>query len=249
MTTKQKDALHRVYGIVTGAVTVLAAVCLGVQCVQVYRGGSFSREAVAAAFAPIAVPVYACLVLVAGGLILDGLLPRERKKTFDKQPAFTLRRLLEGFDVTACDSETCQGLFRERESRRKCAILCGAVQAAAAVVFLIYALNGSHFHRTEINESMIRACYLFLPCLAVSFAAGVFSQYHSKRSMEREIALLKTAPKGEKAPKKPQKSLLVWKLGLLAVAAVLIAVGYAGGGFQDVLTKAVNICTECIGLG
>ncbi len=249
MTTKQKDALHRVYGIITGAVTVLAAVCLGVQCVQVYRGGSFSREAVAGAFAPIAVPVYACLALVAGGLILDAVLPRERKKTFDKQPAFTLRRLLEGFDVTACDSGITQGLFRERESRRKCALLCGAVQAAAAVVFLIYALNGSNFHRTEINGSMIRACAVFLPCLAVSFAAGVFSQYHSKRSMEREIALLKAAPKGEKPPKGLEKSLLFWKLGLLALAAVLITVGYAGGGFQDVLTKAVNICTECIGLG
>ncbi|MBQ8580085.1 MAG: thioredoxin [Oscillospiraceae bacterium] len=29
----------------------------------------------------------------------------------------------------------------------------------------------------------------------------------------------------------------------------MIAYGAAAGGTADVLTKAVNICTECVGLG
>lgn len=36
-------------------------------------------------------------------------------------------------------------------------------------------------------------------------------------------------------------------LALLALA--LIASGAANGGMRDVWVKAVNICTECIGLG
>ena len=37
---------------------------------------------------------------------------------------------------------------------------------------------------------------------------------------------------------------------LVAVLAVtFIAVGVWNGGMQDVLMKAVKICTECIGLG
>ena len=36
---------------------------------------------------------------------------------------------------------------------------------------------------------------------------------------------------------------------MIALAAVLIGLGIANGGLWDVLVKAINICTECIGLG
>ncbi len=36
---------------------------------------------------------------------------------------------------------------------------------------------------------------------------------------------------------------------LVCLAAVLILFGFFTGGTADVLTKAVNICTECVGLG
>lgn len=36
---------------------------------------------------------------------------------------------------------------------------------------------------------------------------------------------------------------------LIALAVILIALGIGNGGMHDVLVKAGNICTECIGLG
>ncbi len=39
------------------------------------------------------------------------------------------------------------------------------------------------------------------------------------------------------------------KLLLLALAAALIVLGVLNGSARDVLIKAVNICTECVGLG
>lgn len=249
MTKEQTQKLHTLYGAVTAAVTVLAGVCLAVQCVGIYRAGAFSREAVAVAFAPIAAVVYACLALVAGGFLLSAVFPREGKGKAQPQSAFRLRRMLERVDITQCDSTLCQKLLHERESRRRCALFCGALQLAATGVFLVYALNGENFHRSQINGSMIRAMYLFLPCLAVSFACGIFCLYHSRKSMEREIGLLKSAPKGEKAPEAPRRDLRGVTLVLIGAAIALTVIGYAGGGFQDVLTKAVNICTECIGLG
>ena len=39
------------------------------------------------------------------------------------------------------------------------------------------------------------------------------------------------------------------RIALLLAAAVLIALGALNGSLQDVLLKAINICTECIGLG
>lgn len=39
------------------------------------------------------------------------------------------------------------------------------------------------------------------------------------------------------------------RAGLCAAALTLIALGILNGGLNDVLVKAINICTECIGLG
>jgi len=36
---------------------------------------------------------------------------------------------------------------------------------------------------------------------------------------------------------------------LMILSVVLIVLGIANGGLWDVLVKAINICTECIGLG
>ena len=49
------------------------------------------------------------------------------------------------------------------------------------------------------------------------------------------------------APAKPVSSAL--RIALYAAAVVLIVLGVMNGGLRDVLIKAINICTECIGLG
>lgn len=41
----------------------------------------------------------------------------------------------------------------------------------------------------------------------------------------------------------------IWRMALYILAAALIAAGVLNGGMRDVLIKAINICTECIGLG
>ncbi|MBQ7139309.1 MAG: thioredoxin [Clostridia bacterium] len=45
---------------------------------------------------------------------------------------------------------------------------------------------------------------------------------------------------------KGQKKL---RLLILCAAIVFILLGVMNGGAYDVLVKAINICTECIGLG
>lgn len=48
---------------------------------------------------------------------------------------------------------------------------------------------------------------------------------------------------------KPDKRMLAAQLALLVLAAGMIAVGMLREEVELVLTKAVNICMECIGLG
>ena len=46
-----------------------------------------------------------------------------------------------------------------------------------------------------------------------------------------------------------RKAVPILRLALLAVCIGFLLYGFFSGGTQDVLTKAVNICTECVGLG
>ena len=66
----------------------------------------------------------------------------------------------------------------------------------------------------------------------------------------REIEPARLAPRRQAEP--PARRMLpvgIIRGALFAAAAALIALGILNGGMRDTLVKAINICTECIGLG
>lgn len=69
--------------------------------------------------------------------------------------------------------------------------------------------------------------------------------------MNREIAALKGHVGRETSEQPTPRRLPVGLLraGLYGVAILFIVLGVMNGGLRDVLVKAINICTECIGLG
>ena len=253
MTGERKQKLLQIYRIALSCVIVLAGICLMVACISIYRSGDepFSREAVAAAFAPISIPVYLCLAMVLGGFLLKLAFPAPAKKTAAwKQPTVTLKRLQSRADLESCDQSLKTEILAQQQRRKNQKRICTLVLAACALVFLVYALDGSHFHTSEINISMIRAMWVLLPCAAVSFGVCIWFVHVRKNSMLQEIDLLKQCPKKD-APQAATKSGSCTKVryALLLAAAALALFGFFSGGTADVLTKAVNICTECIGLG
>ena len=54
-------------------------------------------------------------------------------------------------------------------------------------------------------------------------------------------------PTGAKPASKDRRA--VWQIALLVLAVLFIVLGILNGSMKDVLIKAINICTECIGLG
>ncbi len=42
---------------------------------------------------------------------------------------------------------------------------------------------------------------------------------------------------------------MILRVVILVLALTLIVIGLASGGFKDVMTKAIRICFECIGIG
>lgn len=254
MTQNRAARIRFIYGTALSLVIGAAGICLMAACLSIYRSGDkpFSREAVAAAFAPIAIPVYLCLAMVILGFVLELLLPAAKKTKAVKDRAMTLQRLHEKADLTICGPVLKGDILAQQKKRKNLALLTAAALTVGSVIFLSYSLNGENFHQSDITSSVVKAVYMLLGCMGVPFALAVYSAYVSRTSMDIEIELVKQAPKAQ-FPKKPEpkspkaENTVRW---LMVAAAVAVMVyGFFAGGTADVLTKAVNICTECVGLG
>ena len=86
--------------------------------------------------------------------------------------------------------------------------------------------------------------------MALPFCHAIFAAYYSKRSYAKEISLLKESGITPSHSPAAVSQRLYWiRWAILTLSIVMVVVGFVNNGTEDVLTKAVNICTECVGLG
>lgn len=275
MTKENTLDMRRIYNRLLSMSIVLAGIGLIIACVGIYRSGdqAFSRESVAVAFAGIDIPVYLCLVLIAISFIWELLSPSGKEKTPIFKPyAAILSRLQQNRSLEQGDSATLNEIASLQKKRRQYEILRMAVIVISSMVFLVYACNSSNFHQSDINTSMIHAMMVLIPCFLVSFGVALFVCIANEKSLVKEIELMKQLPASSNKPNKTSakkesmsaetasneiptvsaqqnKSLHLSRSVIITVAIVFIVYGFITGGTIDVLAKAINICTECIGLG
>lgn len=256
MKKEKIQRIHWIYSIVSGVVCVIAGICLIAGCLTIYYSGleqPYSRETVATTFQQIAIPVYLCATLVLGGFLLELLLPpAPNKLKAQKDLPHILSRLKAKADMAECKDPLHEQISKIEAKRKLHKVCLASVISICTVVFLIYSLNISNFHQTQINDSMIRAMWVLLPCFTVSFGYGIFVSFYDASCIRKEIALFKQIPAAKGTPSTDTNTnshIKYLQIGITAVSVILIVYGLFTGGTLDVLTKAVNICTECIGLG
>ena len=258
MTKEKLMRIKRIYHILFSIVIVIAGICFIAGALSIYNSGDqpYSREVVAETFSQIAFPVYLCLGMTILNFILEVLLPspKEKDKIFKPYPAI-LNRLYENRDFSKCDDALRTEILALQKSRKIHSTIRVVVIILSSIAFLIYALNSENFHQSEINQSMVKAMWILLPCVVISFGYALFVNIYNEKSLEKEIELMKQAPTLEKnddieitgIPSDAKTNTL--RIALLAIGCFFIVYGFITGGTIDVLTKAINICTECIGLG
>ena len=244
-------------GIVLSVAAIAAGVCLITACLGIYLSGGdqiYTPEKVAHSFSVIAVPVYLFLALVIAGFVLELFLPLQNKRLkAEKNLAATLERLLSKRDIENCDPSLKEDILAQRNNRRRDKIITLIVLAVCSIGFLFYGANPANFHQSEINASMAKAVMILLCCLAAPFGCALGAAYRAKKSLQAEIELVKQIPAGDTVPPAPVKDyaklLVIARWALVGVAVAVLVYGFFAGGTADVLTKAKNICTECVGLG
>ncbi len=263
MTEKTKKRIHQIYGILVSIACVFAGICFIAACMNIYYGGQeagltqlYTRQIVAENFSKIALPVYTCLVLVLGGLVLNLALPMEKPKAKpEKNLSLILARLQEKTDLDSCGRNVQAAVNKEQTLRKNLVLCCAILLAGGFVLFLIHACNGANWGSNS-TPSMVQAMYKMVGALAVPCLFTILSAYQIRKSVSREIDILRQASaqfpkKAEKTETKVccKKSIAIARIAILVIGILLVVLGACNEGTKDILTKAVNICTECVGLG
>ena len=246
----------RVLAWLLSAATLLLAAQLMLQCADIYLTGTspanltpggvlrssvFSRESIAEHFSRMAWSVWLWLALLAAVLIVG------RPKDASALRAPVENRLA----MLARRVEATPQMRAEQNKRRRIARIAAAACAVCAAAMALYMANLDHFASRDLEQTVGRMVIHTAPWAVAALAVLAAAEILCGASMEREAALAQKAGKRPPAPKKTEdeRTARVLRVALFAAALAMLAAGVMNGGMRDVLVKAVNICTECIGLG
>ena len=265
MSDKTVKTVRTVLGIVLAVISVLCAISLIVSCVQIYRSGPrpFTPENIKAAWSSIAIFVwlFVAAVIVAG--IWQIIYPAPVQKQKGKvHPELRLSKAKARLARKQYSDELLLPLTKQEVYVKSMRITAVAVCVLSAVYPLIYLYNPDHFTSidTQLNAQVTAAVLPALGCAAIALVYCCIVRLLVNASCERALAYAKSimlmpAPAAEKkavgtqSKELPAYAILVARIAIITVAVLLIAFGIFNGGMDDVLQKAIRICTECIGLG
>jgi uncharacterized integral membrane protein len=251
---------------VTAIAIVITAIALAVACIHLYKtGGSdpYTRER-AGAYLTVLLPfTLTCLLLVIALGVTCVVFGTEDKKPANKISSATLLKITKAKLASKEISETAKAATKKEQRMRKVwfSTLAAAILLLSAAV-LIFALANTDSY--TIENCTDKAAYIaviasiaFVLAGALAYVCVTLADASYKREnavLRAELAAAKAAgtaeADGDAALEKRSGHYVYILRGVILVAAVVfIILGITNGSMNDVLGKAVQICTECIGLG
>ena len=253
----------KLYLILQSVMCILLVVLLAVSAVSIYREGKaqkaedpmasiYSREKTAEKFKPIAPLFFGAIGLTVAGWILG-----VKDENIDKpvNDVELVRNL-----TAARVSQPGEAMTAERKKQKKLFWSGWGLFALCMVPIGLYLADGGHFPENNLEE-MIRSLALHVfPWIFLGLTCLLVFSVLREKSMERETADAREQIKAEKEAgirtetKHQQhtgyaKGKHMLQIIVAVAAAVFIILGVWNGSAKAVHTKAVNICTECVGLG
>lgn len=262
MSSKVKNYIYLIYGIIESALLIVAGIALIAACISVYQIGDrpFTPESISAAFSHVRIPVFSALISTVAGLIFSLIFPDENdkiKSIIDKKTS--ARKLLLRIDPESCADEL-KLIKRERKLRAVCRTAATVVCIIATIPALIFAQNKENFSIIELEDCVTSLLMHSLPFIILVILSFIVLFFIERASIDRQIKISKSAIlrspnyRSEandllfRKEKKNKALVIAARLSIIVVAIIFVVIGIFNGGMADVLSKAVNICTECIGL-
>ena len=254
---KTAKRIQFIYNCIVAVLIVALGAALIWSCIDIYRadptGDPYSPATISAHFFKISPLVYATFLSIGGGILLHLFLPTQssKPKAIRDHHALMKKAAAKAGTPTNTDKKLLivQGILRLILTVVGCSVMVGLMVYPA-----IYAIFFHDYHAPNpTTEVITTSLTIFIPAvvgLIVCFVCGIFVSKSYQRSTEIYKTIKKdgtAAPVAEKSASKVP--VIVIRSVIFTVAVAMIVLGIFNGTARDVLTKAVAICTECIGLG
>ena len=251
MTQDKMKRIHRFYSWGLAVILIIVGTLVILSCLDLYGGvkGSYTPEAIASHFRSVAIPIYIGVLGIVGGIILNLFfpLPRQHAKSVIS-PREIMLRMRQKVSIPA--------VKKEQKLRQVLTITTAVIFVALMIYPVIYLMTPGHFTKDDPNPKIAYAAIITLIPTLIGLALCWCCQLLLNASYRREISVYKQALiDGQRAEKIAEVKSTSnfnkqWlQISLIVVAVIFVILGIINKGADDVLKKAIAICTECIGIG
>lgn len=270
MTKSEKIRFY--YGIFLGVMTVLVGVLLIAGAAEIYYSGPdgagdyYSRAIVGEKLKLLLAPVCVWIAAVVAGFVLSVVYPVRESRGKQNDPRGTVTRLSRR--IPAEGEESCMRIYCRAEwSRLILWSVCGAIGLVCAIMCAVYLVHTANFPADDLNPEILKMVANVLPWVAAAFlscvVATVLDRFLAKKQLPAVRQLVAQGRGKELLPPSALEKratavssalsskwvLLGVRVAVFCLGVTFFLLGVFNQGARDVLIKAINICTECIGLG
>lgn len=252
--------IDKLFLIIVSAQTILMSILFIVQILRIYYGNNatFTREICKEYLLQILPVIIIWIIVIIAGFI-NSYIKQHPNKNIAKITNITklnnLEQICPIFDGEL--KEEYSLLNKESKKRRIALYVNIVISILCSIMGLCYLLNVKHFKSDgNLTEQAVQMFIHLIPWAIITFISMIgytlYEEYSAKKSIEIIKIIIKNKGKKNNDLKYDKRKNLIIKIARLSITVIAIAFiihGFYNGGADDVLQKAINICTECIGLG
>lgn len=253
---KASKVLNKIFLLSTSFHTALMGTVFIIQVLRIYffNDKTFNREICGQYILEI-LPVLIIWVLLIIGSFIYFNITNFKYKNISKISNVTKKENLERICPEIMDEGIKTQLDKIKNDNDVALITVIIIVIISCIMGLCYLLNIKHFNPDgDLFDQAAKMSLHLMPWVIISFVSFILYAFHLERTSHKActilIEVIKTNGKVKKEELKQNNIVKYIAQGaIVCIALVLIIMGINNGETQDVLQKAVNICTECIGLG
>ncbi|MGN0814203.1 MAG: CD1871A family CXXC motif-containing protein [Candidatus Coproplasma sp.] len=226
-----------------------------------YSGQVYSVERVSERLAVVMPVFFVWIAAIIACYVLWEVFPYDKKRTALKDDCYALNRMKKKMPASAPDGLKNEYARVKREERiiLISKLCCLALCIGGAIYCIVYLSIPSNFPKTDVTGEIVRMVQHLLPCVLAALILMCAVNFYESRSAKKQLKDVAKLTAGQKKGEMKFGKVYgfvngkYFQLGVRIVlgclAVTFIILGVFNDGMHGVLVKAINICTECIGLG
>lgn len=262
MIAKHSKGISKFFKVYLSTYTILLGMAfITCVCYVFFTGSSreniFSAEIVSQMLTYLLAPLIVYIVSCILAYIFYQFYP-EKEKLFVKARPITFLKRVKKYDLAFVqDANNKKILTRNKIIRLITYISTAAVIFVCLFVSVWFIKDADNFLTDDPIHRNVNLFVELIPFVAIALVWGIASVFVVDITAKQDIAILKKEElfKLDKKlkvlvdPKVEKITINIVRIAIGVTAITFIILGIFNGGMRDVFIKAINICTECIGLG